>query len=154
MQCYPSHSERLLTQVSSLKHPPGIRITIKLVSLTNTTGSRQSLNTRLLSQLFLPPILPVQNRPKQAHNTQIRNQIPKRKRMTQEKPRRHILTIQLSANDRAQIPNRDLQRICHAPFRLPRDVIRRPRKNDSDRRIDSRGGEDGSCVRHSGGRLG
>lgn len=123
---------------SSTKPPPQIIITLPI--LPDTHILKSTFNTTILP----PPILLCKNPPNHRRNNNIRTQIPKRKPMPKQIPRRSFRSVKLRAQHSAQIPNGNLHRTRDSAFRLSGDIVSGPGESERGGGIDSCGGEEGS----------
>jgi hypothetical protein len=96
------------------------------------------------------PVDLTQQPPQSRHNHKVTDQVCKRHTMPNNILWRICPSIQLRTNHRSQISNRNLQSIRRRPFRLTRNIHRRPRQTQRHRRINPCSGEEDSDVGLSG----
>lgn len=128
----------------AIKLPPRVVITELQILLAVMEPSRLRMGLEILRFLL---VLLAQNPPQRSHDHDVHNQIPQRKRVAQNVPRRRLGPVQLRSEDCSAVSDGDLHGVCGGALGLAGDVDCGPGEDERDRRVDADGGEEGADVR-------
>ena len=100
---------------------------------------------------FLPlPILPRYVPPNHSSDQDVQTEITQSNAVTDSIRRRVIASVELCANDSAEVPNRDLQSACGRPLRSAGHIHGRPAEGERSGWVDAGGAEEHAEVTDAG----